>query len=118
MNQKFYKLLENILESTESNTFQDFLETRRKGAQNNASTAKEKGGLALLSYQHFKAKDVPYKKAIKKANNEKRDSYYQEEAEKCLAKLKSWKTMSQKEFQTVMGELEVWGEVYLKSKGK
>lgn len=114
---KFYKLLENIIES-HTDSFIDFLETRKKGAEKIRKAAQEKGGASLLTAQHFKAKEVPYKKSIQHATDDNRESYYKEEAEKCLAKLKSWDSMTQKEFQSVMGELEVWGEVYIKSKKK
>lgn len=113
----FPKLIETILES-KKDKFEEFLETRKKGAAKIQKSAQERGGAAILTSQHFKAKEIPYKKAIEHVSDETREEYYTEEAEKCLSKLKSWKSMSQKEFQTVMGELEVWGEVYLKSKGK
>lgn len=117
MNIKFSKLIETILES-KKDKFLDFLETRKKGAAKIQKSAQEKGGYSLLTSQHFKAKEIPYKKAIQHSSDENKKEYFEEEAEKCLAKLKSWKTMTQKEFQTVMGELEVWGEVYIKSEGK
>jgi len=47
----------------QENTFEDFAETRGKGAEKIANTAKEKGGLALLTYNHFKVKAPYYKKA-------------------------------------------------------
>jgi hypothetical protein len=114
---KFKKLIDTILES-KKDKFEEFLETRKKGAAKIQKTAQEKGGPSLLTSQHFKAKEIPYKKSIEHVNDSDRESFFKEEAEKCLSKLKSWKNMTQKEFQTVMGELEVWGEVYLKSRGK
>lgn len=113
----FPKLIETILES-KKDKFSEFLETRKKGAAKIQKSVQEKGGAAILTSQHFKAKEVPYKKAIEHAEKDDREDFYKKEAEKCLSKLKSWKYLTQKEFQTIMGELEVWGEVYLKSKGK
>lgn len=118
MKRKFLGFVQTLLESVKLDKFQEFLETRKKGAAKIAKSAQEKGGPSLLTAQHFKAKEVPYKKAIEHVSDETREKYYSQEAEKCLKKLNSWKTMTQKEFQTVMGELEVWGEVYIKSKGK
>jgi glycyl-tRNA synthetase beta subunit len=118
MKREFLDFVQTLLESVKLDKFQEFLETRKKGAAKIAKSAQEKGGPSLLTAQHFKAKEVPYKKAIEHVSDETREKYYSEEAEKCLKKLNSWKTMTQKEFQTVMGELEVWGEVYIKSKGK
>jgi glycyl-tRNA synthetase beta subunit len=118
MKREFLGFVQTLLESVKLDKFQEFLETRKKGAAKIAKSAQEKGGPSLLTAQHFKAKEVPYKKAIEHVSDETREKYYSEEAEKCLKKLNSWKTMTQKEFQTVMGELEVWGEVYIKSKGK
>ena len=117
MRDKFSELVQTILESRKD-TFTEFLETRKKGADKIRKSAEAKGGASFLTAQHFKAKEVPYKKALEHSTEENKEKYYLEEAEKCLSRLKSWKTMTQKEFQTVMGELEVWGEVYIKSKGK
>lgn len=115
--ENFNKLVQTILES-KRDKFTEFLETRKKGAEKIQKSAEEKGGPSILTAQHFKAKSIPYKKALEHAAEENKETYYLEEAEKCLDKIKNWKTMTQKEFQTVMGELEVWGEVYIKTKGK
>lgn len=111
----FLGLVDLLLEKVKDK-FTDFLMTRQKGALKIEKSARQKGGYSLLTAQHFKAKEIPYKKAIKLATHEGKEKIYKEEAEKCYNKLRSWKTMTQKEFQTVMGELEVWGEVYIKSK--
>lgn len=117
MKLEFHKIVDTILES-KKDKFEEFLETRKAGAEKIKKAAEEKGGPSLLTAQHFRAKEVPYKKAISHSDDKDRETYYSEEAEKCLTKLKSWKSMTQKEFQTIMGELEVCGEVFLKSKGK
>jgi len=113
----FNNLVQTILES-KKDKFMEFLEIRKKGAEKIQKSAEAKGGASILTAQHFKAKEIPYKKALEHSTEENKEKYYLKEAEKCLSRLKSWKTMTQKEFQTVMGELEVWGEVYIKSKGK
>ncbi len=58
------KLSDLILEDTNKEpAFEDFATTRAKGAAKIASTAEEKGGLALLTWHHFKVKAPYYKKA-------------------------------------------------------
>jgi hypothetical protein len=46
-------------------TFEDFAKTRGKGAEKIAETAQAKGGLAMLTYNHFKVKAPYYDKAAK-----------------------------------------------------
>ena len=57
--------LSNLLneEVNDSKSFTEFAETRGKGAEKIATTAEEKGGLALLTWHHFKVKASYYKKA-------------------------------------------------------
>ena len=54
--------LSDILKEAKE-TFETFAVTRAKGAAKIASTAEEKGGLALLTWHHFKVKASYYKKA-------------------------------------------------------
>ena len=113
--EQFANLVATILESTQDDKFKDFLETRKAGAKKIQEAAAAKGGPSILTSQHFKAKERPYKIAIDEVNDKDREKVYVRHAEECLRKLRGWKKMSQKEFQTIMGELEVWGEVYIKS---
>jgi hypothetical protein len=115
--EQFAKLVDTILESTQDDKFKDFLETRKAGAKKIQEAATSKGGPATLTAQHFRAKERPYKIAIEEVHDKDREKIYARHAEECLRKLRGWKKMSQKEFQTIMGELEVWGEVYIKSVG-
>lgn len=90
-------------------TFEDFAETRGKGAEKIASNAKEKGGFALLTYNHFVVKLPYYKKAAE-------GKFDIEEAKKEYEKIyKSISlTMTQTEFQKAVGKLEVLGELIIK----
>ena len=54
--------LTDILQEVKE-TFENFANIRGKGAAKIASTAEEKGGLALLTWHHFKVKAPYYKKA-------------------------------------------------------
>jgi predicted ATPase with chaperone activity len=93
----------------------DFLRQRREAAAESAKKAKEKGGYAMLSYYHFKAKDAPYKQAI---------SVYKAEGLAAVKKhLKQEYTKytddlvenftNQKEFQDIVGKIEVVGEIII-----
>jgi len=95
---------------TKKSELEDFAATRYKGAEKISDNAKEKGGLALLTWRHFKVK-LPY---YKKAAEGKLDL---DEAKKEFNQtLKSISLdMSQTEFQTEVGRLEVLGELLIKN---
>jgi len=103
------KLLEILKEAKE--TFEEFANIRGKGAAKIAETAEEKGGLALLTWHHFKVK-APY---YEKANEGKMDF---EEAEKEFKETykKISLDMTQIEFQKEVGRLEVLGELLIRNK--
>jgi hypothetical protein len=103
------KLLKILTEAKE--TFEDFAITRAKGAAKIASTAEEKGGLALLTWHHFKVKAPYYKKA--------EDGKFDKEAaikefEKTLKSISL--NMTQIEFQREVGRMEVIGELLIREK--
>jgi tRNA(Ile2) C34 agmatinyltransferase TiaS len=92
-------------------SFDEFAETRMKGADKIATTAKAKGGLAMLTYHHFNVKKPYYKKAA------------EGKFDLAAAEKEWWKTfgkisldMSQTAFQTEVGRLEVLGELIIKHK--
>lgn len=92
-------------------SFDEFAQTRMKGADKIATTAKEKGGLAMLTYHHFNVKKPYYKKAA------------EGKFDLAAAEKEWWKTfgkisldMSQTAFQTEVGRLEVLGELIIKHK--
>lgn len=99
----------------ESDDLMDFLKNRRAGAKDSASKAKEKGGDAILSYYHFAAKDQPYAEVMRVLKNEG----LQAAKKLCKLQYKSLMKavdldMSQKEYQAVVGKIEVYGECYIK----
>jgi hypothetical protein len=103
------RLLDILKEVKE--TFESFATTRAKGAAKIASTAEEKGGLALLTWHHFKVK-APY---YKKAENGKFDKEAAiKEFEKTYKKISL--NMSQIEFQREVGRMEVLGELLIQNK--
>lgn len=103
------KLLQLIQEAKEA--LDEFAKTRGEGANKIATTAKEKGGLALLTWHHFKVK-APY---YKKASEGKFDiQAAQKEFDTTYKKISL--DMSQIEFQREVGRLEVLGELLIKNK--
>lgn len=102
----------------ETEKLTEFLETRKAGAEKIAKSAQEKGGPSLLTATHFKAKRVPYTQAIKHSKAREKDEPLEgckERADEIVKMLKNWHKMSQTEFQKITGELEAYGESYIKS---
>lgn len=92
-----------------------FVDKRSAGAKKIAKMATDKGGLSLLTAVHFKAKEVPYNVCAKHTDDPD-STFVKEKADECFDKLKNWDKMSQKDFQHVMGQLEAYGEFYIRSK--
>ncbi len=92
-------------------TFENFAVTRGKGAAKIASTAEEKGGLALLTWHHFKVKAPYYKKAQEgKFDKEAAITEFEQTHKKISL------SMTQIEFQREVGRLEVLGELLIRDK--
>ena len=110
------KLLEILNEAKEA--FEDFATTRGKGAEKIATTAKEKGGLAMLTYNHFIVKLPYYQKAAEgKLEIEKTKEEYNELLEKLYKATKEGKMdIGQTEFQKIVGKIEVLGELLIENK--
>ena len=92
-------------------TFESFSSTRLKGAEKIANTTHEAGGLSLLTYRHYKVK-LPYYKKAAAGKLDKVAS--KKEFDKTLKSISL--NMSQNEFQTEMGRLEVLGELLIEKK--
>lgn len=93
----------------------DFLKNRRNGAQETAKKAKEKGGDAILSYYHFAAKDKPYGEVIRAVKNDGISAAIK----LCKSEYKRLMRdcdldMSQKDYQAIVGRIEVFGECYIR----
>ena len=91
--------------------FEDFATIRGKGAAKISENAEKKGGLALLTWHHFKVKAPYYKKAtegkfdVEKAKKEFEDTYK-----------KISLNMTQIEFHREVGRMEVLGELLIRNK--
>jgi len=106
------KLIDLLSEAKKlKETFEEFANIRGKGAAKIADTAEKKGGLALLTWHHFKVKAPYYKKAnegkldLKKAEKEFKETYKKISLD-----------MTQIEFQREVGRLEVLGELLIRNK--
>ena len=111
-------ILEEDVESnpTTKSSFRKFINKRAQGAAKIAEKAKEKAGYSTLTAIHFEAKAAPYANAVEWAFKPKeRDAHYKSKVEETYKKLSDISKLSQEEFQKLMGELEVWGEVYIRS---
>ena len=103
-------LLDILREAEQS--VEDFAGTRLKGAEKITNTTLEAGGLSLLTYKHYKVKLPYYKKAA--AGKLDKDAA-KKEFEETLRSVSL--SMTQNEFQTEVGRLEVLGELLIENKG-
>lgn len=108
------KLKNLLFESKDKpETFESFADTREAGAEKIVDNAKKKGGLALLTWHHFKVKLPYYKRAAAgKFNLEEA----QREFDATYKKIST--SMNQIEFQREVGRLEVLGELIIREKKK
>jgi len=93
----------------------EFLKNRKEGAKKTAEAAKEKGGDAILSYYHFAAKNKPYGKVIATLRNEGLDGAIglcKKEYKNLMRSVDL--DMNQKKYQAIVGEIEVYGECYIR----
>ena len=99
----------------ETSEEKSFAETRMKGAEKITDNAKEKGGLSLLTWHHFKVKLPFYKKAAdgKLKISDAKDQYKQY-LEQLYESTKDDMNIEQIEFQELVGKLEVLGELIIK----
>lgn len=92
-------------------SIKEFIKKRLAGAKKIQASAEKKGGYSTLTAIHFKAKFKPYMACEKNVN---KAEFAKDKANECFDRLKNWDQMSQREFQAVMGELEAYGEVYIR----
>jgi hypothetical protein len=92
---------------------QTFAKNRLEGAEKIIKNAKEKGGDALLTYNHFVVKPPYYRKAIAGTFNKEEATKEFNEIYKNISL-----DMTQTEFQKEVGRLEVLGELLIKEKNR
>lgn len=111
-----FTTLVRLIESPEPDNLKDFLQTRKAGAHKIETQARRKGGLSLLTATHFKAKAIPYTKAINGVSKEDHTTLYKENTKNVFDKLSNWENLTMQEFQKLTGEFEAWGEAFIQSK--
>jgi len=95
--------------------FDEFLNKRKAGAEKLEAQTRKKGGYSLLTAIHYAAKEKPYADALKWQNKEGKEKHFKEKAEEIYKKLADLDSLTQREFQDLMGRLEVYGEVYIRA---
>ena len=114
---KFAETYKKILleEVTKEEKFDEFLNKRKTGADKIQKMTEKKGGYSTLTAIHYKAKEKPYADCLKWEDKTEREEHFKTKAKEIYKKLADLDSLSQREFQSLMGELEVYGEVYLRS---
>lgn len=108
------KLKSILKEADNPSEATQFAETRMGGAEKIVDNAKEKGGLALLTWHHFKVKLPYYKKASAgKLNIKDAKTEYKDLLEKLYTATKDDMNIQQIAFQELVGKLEVLGELII-----
>jgi hypothetical protein len=101
----------------EKMSLKEFAQKRHDGAKKIAESAQEKGGVALLTHEHFKVKLPYYKKA---AEGDFNFDAMKKEYTKLCSELHSYmdkiETIDPKKFQQLLGKMEVIGELLIESK--
>jgi hypothetical protein len=109
-------LYERFLNESDSDekSFEEFAKTRLDGATKIAESAKERGGDALLTYYHFIVKLPYYKKAADgKFDLSESKKELAEHLKTIDGSTKAIK-LKQMEFQRIVGQIEVLGELIIK----
>jgi hypothetical protein len=89
-----------------------FFKDRKQGAINIASQAKSKNTDATqLTAWHFAAKRMPYDQVIAALNRNENVDWFRRKVKILVSKLNRSVEIGQKEFQELVGEIEVFGEV-------
>jgi len=114
---EFDRLFEKVItnETKAEEAFNEFLSKRLAGAEKIQAMTEKKGGYSTLTAIHYKAKLKPYAESEKWAEKDSKEEHYKAKAKEVYEKLKDLDSLSQREFQALMGELEVWGEVYIRA---
>ncbi len=86
---------------------------RKEGAHKIATEAKTKGGPAQLTAWHFAAKNPEYQKCLSILQQSNPQNTILSKYKSLLGKLNNIDDMSQQQFQELIGQTEVYGEVFV-----
>lgn len=109
----FWEFINEANKNTKNEKSLEFFDKRMAGAQKISTQAKKKGGPSLLTHYHFAAKIKQYEDVEEAIKQGKDEQFFNQKYQTLLSQLKTL-NMTQKEFQTLSGELEVWGESIVK----
>jgi hypothetical protein len=113
--EKFDLMLESVKKKMGvEEKFDEFLQKRKAGATKIEAQTRRKGGYSLLTAIHYAAKQKPYAEAIKWKDKAGNANHFKAKAKEVYSKLSNLDKLTQREFQALMGELEVYGEVYIR----
>ena len=113
MNKNDMVILAGLLSEAKEGDMSDFAETRGAGAKKIADGAKEKGGLALLTYEHFKVKLPYYRKAEEAFNAAEAKREYIKLCKELHSHMDEIEKVDQDWFQRHLGKMEVLGELLI-----
>lgn len=117
--EEILKLSGLFVEQKTEITLNEFAQKRHDGAEKIADNAKEKGGIALLTYNHFIVKLPYYKEASKgKFDFKKVKKEYESLCSELHSYMNKIENIDQTKFQRLVGKIEVLGELLIRYKDK
>jgi len=112
---KLKKILTEEKDSKQEKDFEEFADTRLSGAEGITASTKEKGGLALLTWHHYKVKLPYYEKAAEgKLDLDKAREEYVSLLEQLYKSTIKNMSIEQIAFQELVGKIQVLGELLIK----
>jgi hypothetical protein len=106
-----------VNEAEEKNDLVVFAKKRHAGAEKIANSAKEKGGAALLTYEHFRVKLPYYAKAEKGFDAKAAKAEYVSLCKELHSHMNKIEEMDMDKFQRLLGKMEVIGELLIQDRG-
>lgn len=111
-------LLSGVLNEQKSElTIDEFAKKRHDGAEKIANSAKSKGGIAMLTHDHFSVKLPYYKKVAQgKFDKEKMQEEYKRLCSELHSYMEKIEKVNQSKFQKLVGKIEVVGELLIRNR--
>lgn len=109
---QFIALFEKIIDTTDG--LIEFIKKRAAGAAKIQAAAQKKGGYSILTAIHFAGKVKPYADGLKWATKEGNEDHFKAKYKEAYLKLKDIDSLSQRQFQFISGEMEAYGEQYIR----
>ena len=111
---EYWLKLSGLNEAKNDDTLSAFAQKRHAGAQKIADAAEKKGGVSLLTYDHFRVKLPYYKKAVEgKFDFEKTKKEYEKNCSELHSYMNKIEKVNPKKFQELVGKIEVLGELLI-----